>query len=415
MMDKNETNHMVEAIKWASGCSPVKESIPKVGAIIVSAENMVIGRGRRGSGIEGDDDHAEMEALRKVDERDLPKLAGSTLYTTLEPCTGEVRSNPQTCCTELIKQHQIKRVFVGILDPNQGVTGKGLLRLQEAGIEVGLFTPDLAKEIKIQNAAFIRTQQTLGAEILSPSKGEKLRISEDGGSHAIRFKCLNPPGTDTYLLEHKGGLCWPQPGPFRQVATGIYEIDAHFGTAGEFGLQLVTANELGSILVRYYRKIVELSRDLRTRLRDKADLSMLGTAHLGIEMNGPSKGFRPEASVNVSVAFKINLLSAVADRQSGSVGNPINIKYEIESSQTVPEGIWLGAAIVDSTGKRFANQQQDKTISVTSGKHEYTRQLTVSADVPLGQQTLSVNVWRGPVNGPSKWLQGKSLPITITK
>jgi pyrimidine deaminase RibD-like protein len=48
----------------------------------------------------------------------------------------------------LIIQYQIRQVFVGVLDPNQGVTGKGLLRLQEAGVEVALFPHDLCKEIR---------------------------------------------------------------------------------------------------------------------------------------------------------------------------------------------------------------------------------------------------------------------------
>jgi|ERR1022692_1430897 pyrimidine deaminase RibD-like protein len=113
----------------------------------------------RGTGREDDDEHAEWDALEKV--RDKSALAGATLYTTLEPCTPPVRSKPLECCTELVLQHQIKRVFVGMLDPNQGVTGKGLLRLQEAGVEVALFPHDLSAAIRAENAAFIRSQQTL--------------------------------------------------------------------------------------------------------------------------------------------------------------------------------------------------------------------------------------------------------------
>ena len=211
---------MEEAIEWADGCHPVKESIPKVGAII-AVENKAIGRGRRGTGKEGDDEHAERNALNQVPLGEKSKLGQATLYTTLEPCTAFVRSKPLECCTELIRQHQIKKVFVGILDPNQGVTGKGLWHLQDTGVEVALFPHDLSTRIRIQNTTFIRSQQTLGATILTPRSGDELATYATGGKHAIRFKCLNPPGADTYLLAYRDGLFWPQPGPFRQIEPGV--------------------------------------------------------------------------------------------------------------------------------------------------------------------------------------------------
>lgn len=57
-MEKYHLNFMKEAIAWADDCHPVKENIPKVGAIIAVGDK-AIGRGRRGTGKEGDDEHAE--------------------------------------------------------------------------------------------------------------------------------------------------------------------------------------------------------------------------------------------------------------------------------------------------------------------------------------------------------------------
>jgi pyrimidine deaminase RibD-like protein len=399
-MDKWDIGFMKEAISWANRCQPVKESIPKVGAIIAVGQE-AIGRGRRGTGQQGDDEHAEWDALNKVKNKSL--LAEATLYTTLEPCTQEVRSEPLECCTELIRQHQIKRVFIGMLDPNQGVTGKGLWHLQNAGVEVALFPHDLSKEIRIQNAAFIRSQQTLGATIISPKDGDELRTYETGGKHPIRFKCLNPPGDNTYLLIYQNGQCWPQPGPFRQVEDRAWEVDAHFGSTGEYFLQMVTANGLGDALVRYYRKVVDHNRGRRERLRGKVDLSLLGGDFPGIEMNGLPKGLRLEAFVKITVAYKVDVISASVDPKTISRGKTLKIKYLVESSENASDKIWLGASFQDNkTEKYFFNTREDKLVSLMKGGHEYERDFTIPTDAPSGAQMLRVNVWRGVVGDSSQ-------------
>lgn len=293
---------MLESIQWADDCKPNKAAIPKVGAII-AVDGKVIGRGRRGTGKEGDDDHAERHAIADVQDKSL--LPRATLYTTLEPCTPEVRSTPLECCTLLILQHKIKRVFVGILDPNQGVTGKGLWGLHHHDVEVSLFPHSLARQIYAINAPFIRAQSGLGATIISPDNGAVLKTYETQGRQAIRFKCLNAPTSNNYLLSFHDGLCWPQPGPFRQLEKNIWEIDAHFGSTGDHTLQLVTATDLGNALFQYYRKVVGINIARRDRLKPKLsqdDMLLLGGDYNGIQMNGLPKGVQLEAAIRVNVA-----------------------------------------------------------------------------------------------------------------
>ena len=301
---------MREAIEWAKGCNPIHESIPRVGAII-AVGNTVLGRGRRGTGRTGDNEHAEWNAFNQVTDTD--KLPAATIYTTLEPCTPEVRTIPHECCTELILQHEIRRVFIGILDPNQGVAGKGILQLQDKGVEVVLFPHELAQQIRALNAPFLRTQQTLGATIVSPTEGENLKTYETQGKSTVRFKCLNPPSTSNYLLVMRDGLCWPQSRPFRQLNRNTWEVDVHFGSTGEHTLHIVTANDLGRTLIDYYRKIVDLNRERRERLTNRLpavktvlenDPTVLGGDYPGIQMNGLPKGLRSEASVRVIIPKK---------------------------------------------------------------------------------------------------------------
>jgi pyrimidine deaminase RibD-like protein len=56
-MEKQDREFMTEAIAWANDCHPAKESIPKVGAVFV-VDGKAVGQGRRGTGKEGDDEHA---------------------------------------------------------------------------------------------------------------------------------------------------------------------------------------------------------------------------------------------------------------------------------------------------------------------------------------------------------------------
>ncbi|MDI6703400.1 MAG: bifunctional diaminohydroxyphosphoribosylaminopyrimidine deaminase/5-amino-6-(5-phosphoribosylamino)uracil reductase RibD [bacterium] len=96
---------------------------PMVGAIVVK-DRKIIGRGYHKKVGEP---HAEVIALKKA-EKD---ASGSTLYVNLEPCSHFGRTPP---CTKKIIEHGIKRVVVGLLDPNPKVSG--IKELKDAGIEV---------------------------------------------------------------------------------------------------------------------------------------------------------------------------------------------------------------------------------------------------------------------------------------
>lgn len=89
--------------------------------------------------------HAERNALTRCQK----DLKGAELYVTLEPCCHHGKTPP---CTDIIIERGIKKVYVGSMDPNPKVAGKGVRILQEHGIQVE--TGVLEKECLALNEIF---------------------------------------------------------------------------------------------------------------------------------------------------------------------------------------------------------------------------------------------------------------------
>jgi diaminohydroxyphosphoribosylaminopyrimidine deaminase/5-amino-6-(5-phosphoribosylamino)uracil reductase len=126
---------------------------PMVGAVIVHNDK-IIGEGYHQKYGEA---HAEVNAVNQVISKFdnyAELLKRSTIYVSLEPCAHYGKTPP---CADLIIKHQIPNVVVGCRDPFDQVNGKGIEKLQAAGIEV--ITGILEEECRWLNRRFFTRVQ----------------------------------------------------------------------------------------------------------------------------------------------------------------------------------------------------------------------------------------------------------------
>lgn len=107
---------------------------PMVGSVIVH-NNVIVGEGWH-QNFGGP--HAEVIAIQSVKNSSL--LPECVAYVNLEPCSHTGKTPP---CADLLIKNRIKRVVIGTQDPNPLVSGKGIKKLTEAGIDVSI---DVLKE-----------------------------------------------------------------------------------------------------------------------------------------------------------------------------------------------------------------------------------------------------------------------------
>ncbi|NMH58918.1 bifunctional diaminohydroxyphosphoribosylaminopyrimidine deaminase/5-amino-6-(5-phosphoribosylamino)uracil reductase RibD [Alteromonas ponticola] len=136
---------------------------PNVGCVIVDDKQACVGSGYH---LKAGAPHAEVHALEQAAE----KAHGATAYVTLEPCSHFGKTPP---CADALINAGIKKVVIAMTDPNPLVSGNGIAKLQQAGIEV--VSDVMAAQAAELNKGFIK-RMVQGKPFITV----KLAVSLDG-------------------------------------------------------------------------------------------------------------------------------------------------------------------------------------------------------------------------------------------
>jgi diaminohydroxyphosphoribosylaminopyrimidine deaminase/5-amino-6-(5-phosphoribosylamino)uracil reductase len=194
---------MARALELARRADHQTSPNPMVGAVVVR-DGLVVGEGYHArAGLS----HAEVVALEAAG----PQARGATLWVTLEPCCIEGRTGP---CTERILEAGVAEVHVATLDPNPRVHGRGLARLQGAGVRVVLGERRAEAESLIEEfAAWIATGRpwvtlkfamSLDGKVATSGGESQWITSEEARARGHRLRCQHDAimvGSGTVLAD----------------------------------------------------------------------------------------------------------------------------------------------------------------------------------------------------------------------
>lgn len=141
---------------------------PMVGSVLVY-EDRIIGEGYHQQYGQA---HAEVNCINSIKEEYKPFIEKSVIYVSLEPCAHFGKTPP---CADLIIGHKIPTVVVGCRDPFEQVDGKGIEKLENAGIKV--ITGVLENECKEINKRFFTFHMSKRPYIIlkwAQSKNQKI-------------------------------------------------------------------------------------------------------------------------------------------------------------------------------------------------------------------------------------------------
>lgn len=145
---EDDRRWMAEAVELGQSVRAITSPNPWVGAVLVPAGDDPV---TLGATCPPGGPHAEAVALELAGS----SARGSTVYTTLEPCSHYGRTPP---CADALIDAGVARVVVGVLDPDPQVSGAGVERLRQAGVVVDVGVGEDA--VKASLAPYLKHRRT---------------------------------------------------------------------------------------------------------------------------------------------------------------------------------------------------------------------------------------------------------------
>lgn len=235
---------------------------PLVGAVVLDKNGAFVGEGFHEKYGEA---HAEVNALKQAGN----KAKGGTLIVNLEPCSHYGKTPP---CADLIIEKGIKKLIIGMIDPNPLVSGRGVQKCKDAGIEVetGVLEEKCCElnEVFIKNQIeqkpfiAIKTATTLDGKIATRTGSSKWIT--DSTSREFVQKLRNKydailTGSGTVIADNSSMLCNLEGGknPIKVVLDTNAKIPAD-AKIFEQGKVILATAKVASTLIQKYPENVEI-------------------------------------------------------------------------------------------------------------------------------------------------------------
>jgi len=239
-------NYMKECLELAKKGEGAVSPNPLVGSIVLDKDGNVVGKGCHEKYGQA---HAEINALNQAGN----KAEGGTIYVSLEPCSHHGKTPP---CIDRIIKEKIKTLVVGMTDPNPLVSGEGIKKAKNAGIEV--IENILATECEKTNEIFIKnitakkpfiavkTASTIDGKIATSTGSSKWITSEAAREEVQRLRNKYDAiitGSNTIIADNPSLTCRQQGGknPVRVIIDSQLRTPANSKVYNDDGTSIIIA------------------------------------------------------------------------------------------------------------------------------------------------------------------------------